>query len=215
MQIKISIKRRQQLSLYDVATQNTRLPISWQTTIVNIFRSKMEVQQQELLEIIINKGDKILFQDIETCLQGLSLDEQLEQITINRNGRNSIAQLLSCLHNQWYYEQASPDEGDPDFVAQCCDLIGFLIRKCIELCKTNYMYQTYETELIDYQYECTLANGDTFSGNAQQLVLKLHQETAIEAFINQHYAFTIKINESGSSRTQQETVLLMTHFPNL
>ena len=167
------------MSLYDVATHDTRLPISWQTTIVSIFRSKMEVQQQELLEIIINKCDKILLKDIETCLQGLSLDEQLEQITINRNGRNSIAQLLSCLHNRWSY----------DLVAQCCDLIGFLIYKCIQLCQTNY--QTYETELIVYQYKCTLANGDMFSGNAQQLVLKLHQETAMEAFINQHYAFTI------------------------
>ena len=68
---------------------------------MSIYRSKMEVQQQQLLEIIINKGDKILLKDIETCLQVLSLDEQLEQITINRNGRNSIAQLLHCLHNQW------------------------------------------------------------------------------------------------------------------
>ena len=63
--------------------------------------------------------------------------------------------------------------------------------------------------MIDYQYECTLANGDMFSGNAQQLVLKLHQETAMEAFINQHCAFTIEINESVSSRTKQETVLHM------
>ena len=38
------------------------------------------------------------------------------------------------------------------------------------------MYQTYETELIDYQYECILANGNRLSGNAQQLALKLHQE---------------------------------------
>ena len=123
----------------------------------------------------------------------------MEQITINRNGRNSIAQLLLYLHNQWSYERASPDQEDPDFVAQCCDLIAFLIYKCIQLCQTNH--QTYETELIDYQYECTLANGDMFSGNAQQLVLKHHQETAMEAFIKQHYAFTIEINESGSSRT--------------
>ena len=152
-------------------------------------------------------------EDIGICFQEFSLEQQLEQIITKRDGCSSVAQLLLYLHNQWSYEQASPDKQDPDFVAQCCDLIGFLIYKCIQLCKTSY--RTYETELIDYQYECTLANGDTFSGNAQQLVLKLHQETAIEAFINQHYAFTIKINESGSSRTQQETVLLMTHFPNL
>ena len=43
--------------------------------------------------------------------------------------------------------------------------------------------------------------------NAQQLTLKVHQETAMEAIIKQHGVFYNHINESGSLRLQEETVL--------
>ena len=137
-------------------------------------------------------------EDIEIRFQEFSLEQQLEQIITKRDGCSSTAQLLLYLHNQWSYERAPPDKQDPDFVAQCCDLIGFLICKCIQLPKTSY--RTYETELIDYPYDCTLKNGEKFSGNARQLALKLHQETAMEAFIKQHAVLYTHINESGSLR---------------
>ena len=161
----------------------------------------MEGQPQQLVEQMLSMSEE----DIEICYQEFSLEQQLELIITKRDGRNSIAQLLSCLHNQWSYERASPDEGDPDFVAQCCDLIGFLIYKRIQLSKTSN--RTYETDLIDYPYDCTLKNGENFSGNARQLALKLHQETAMEAFIKQHAVFYTHINESGSLSLQEETVL--------
>ena len=53
-----------------------------------------------------------------------------------------------------------------------------------------YGYRTYETELIDYPYECSLKNGEKLSGNAQQLTVKVHQETAMEAITNIMQYFT-------------------------